>query len=225
VRLARPGGEIRIKAADNSGSEEVLVRATGLNVPSEWPREDLLLFTRFVGAGNTDLFTVAPTAGAEPRPYLSAPWFERNMVLSPDGSFAAFDARESSQFEIWLRDFPTPVGKWKVSPDGGQYPRWSPDGRYIYYWKTGPVVDTLVRARVERVPSVVVRAPERVAMLDAAGVQNWDLHPDGKHFIVSVPDVRAPSTAASAVAEPTDRYLIVLNWFSQLRSLAKPGNN
>jgi hypothetical protein len=37
--------------------------------------------------------------------------------------------------------------------------------------------------------------------------------------------VRAPSTAASAVAEPTDRYLIVLNWFSQLRSLAKPGNN
>jgi len=123
---------------------------------------------------------MAPAVGAAPQPYLESPWPALNLTLSADGKFAAYEAREGDWFEIWLRDFPTPRGKWKVSNGRGSMPRWSPDGRYIYFWNTGPIRDTLMRAQVDRAPSVAVRAPERVAVFDIGSLTgDRDLHPDG----------------------------------------------
>jgi Tol biopolymer transport system component len=141
------------------------------------------------------------------------------MQVSPDGKLAAFTANEGGTAAVWLRDFPSPQGKWRVSPPRGESPRWDPLGRYIYYWQPGDV-DTLMRVRVDRTPSIVVRAPEVMATVDVAGIVNWDLHPDGKRFVVAVVD--APTATAGdprAVAAP--RYYVVLNWFEELKRLLR----
>ena len=119
-----------------------------------------------------------------------------------------------------MRDFPVPQGKWNISRGRARAPRWSPDGRFVYFWRGSAALDTLFRARIERTPAIAVHAPELVVAMDADGLQNWDLHPDGRRFIVAVPE----SKAAATTAAPQSRYLILQNWFGELRRLtaAKP---
>ena len=73
---------------------------------------------------------------------------------------------------------------------------------------------------MDRAPGIVVRAAERVLLVDVAGLENWDLHPDGKRFLVTVPAGAAPEPAGTpGSAAPSARYLVALNWFTQLREL------
>jgi hypothetical protein len=149
-------------------------------------------------------------------------WAERDARISPDGKLATFTSNESGYNDIWIRDFPNPRGKWQVSSSGGQAARWSRDGKYVYYWKgVATAAESLYRARVDRTPSVVVRAPEYIlALAIAGGPRNWDLHPDGAKFVVALPELTPPSAAGSsgATAGPASRYFIVQNWFTELKT-------
>ena len=164
--------------------------------------------------------TYSLTGDTTPKAYLDATWNEFDARVSPDGTLAAFTSNEAGSNDIWIRDFPVPRGKWQVSSTGGQAARWSRDGKYVYYWKSISVtVDSLFRVRVDRTPAVVVRAPEFVLSLAVAGsARNWDLHPDGTRFVVTVPDVTPTSPAGAAAS--ASRYLVVQNWFTELKRLS-----
>jgi serine/threonine-protein kinase len=217
------GRRIFVKAADNSGAEVRLLEQKGNQFPTAWPREDLILFqSNGVAGGQFDLFTMSPTPGAKPQAYLNAPYDEHALTLSPDGKMAAFVASEAGRPDIWIRDFPTPAGKWKAGP-GGNWPRWSSDGRYVYFWRAGTPIDTLFRAQVDRTPAVVVHAPEIVETIDIAGLVNWDLFPDGKRYILAVAAAQASATGAGAPGSPpVSRYVIVKNWFTELKAKTAP---
>jgi Tol biopolymer transport system component len=178
-------------------------------------------------AGQSDLYMLAPKGGAAPRAYLRAPWSETNLQVSPDGRLGAFESNElGGRADIWIREFPTPVGKWKVSTGGGIAPRWSPDGQYLYFWKPGraPAADTLFRARVDRAPRITVHEPERMLSVDILGaLNNWDIHPDGKRVILTVGTGGQTASIESNADSQSPRYVVVLNWFSDLESLMKKG--
>ena len=209
--------DLFVKPADNSAPERSLLTMPANQQPSAWLDDGTITFISGTAA-SYDLLTLSPSDSGKPRPYLSAPWNEIDLQVAADRKLAAFAASESGAEEIWIRDFPVPQGKWKVA--AGSAPRWSPDGRDVYFWRGGPVVDTLLRARVDRTPAVVVRAPVVVATLDAVGIQNWDLHPDGKRFIVAVPEAAAAVSPSAASAAGANRYLVIQNWFGELRRLA-----
>jgi hypothetical protein len=81
------------------------------------------------------------------------------------------------------------------------------------------VADTLFSVAIERDP-VVVRQPEFV--LEAVRIGSpwaWDLHPDGERFLVMVDD---GGTAATPGEPSPTRYLVVLNFFEELK--ARMGN-
>ena len=72
-------------------------------------------------------------------------------------------------------------------------------------------------------PAVVVRAPEFVLSMGIAGSpRNWDLHPDGKRFIAAVADLAPPPPAGAGGASgvPASRYIVVQNWFNELKALS-----
>jgi eukaryotic-like serine/threonine-protein kinase len=150
------------------------------------------------------------------RAYLEAPWSEAQIRLAPDERLAAFTSSETGGSDIWIREFPVAQGKWKVSFNGSSSsPRWSPDGQYVYFWRSGAAfVDTLFRARIDRTPSIRARDPEVMMALGIGDPENWDLHPDGRRIIVAVAD--GPATSASSTGS---RYLVVHNWFRELRTL------
>jgi serine/threonine-protein kinase len=213
-----PAGEdLFIKPADNSAPERRLTTLGSREIGAEqWIDDRTLLFDAIVPGRAADVFTVAADSGSAPAPYLQSPFNEAEPRLSPDRKLLVFTSNETGDNQVWMRDFPVPQGKWNISRGGARAPRWSPDGRFVYFWRGGAPLDTLFRARTDRTPTVVVHAPEVVAVVDAEGVQNWDLHPDGRRFIVAV---AAGAPAATAAAAPQSRYLILQNWFGELRRL------
>jgi len=88
----------------------------------------------------------------------------------------------------------------------------------VYFWKPAPR-DTLFRVRVDRTPGVVVRPPEVMAIIDALGIWNWDLHPDGKSFIVTVAGALPSAAADTGATRSAPRCVVALNWFTELKAL------
>ena len=58
---------------------------------------------------------------------------ERYPAVSPDGRWIAYASDESGRFEVYVRPFPGPGGKWQVSNAGGTLPIWSHNGRELFF--------------------------------------------------------------------------------------------
>lgn len=79
--------------------------------------------------------------------------------LSPDGKWIAYFSFESGRAEVYVVDFPGLTGKWRVSVDGGQWPRWSPSGKELFFVAPG---GKLMSAPVSTVPTFHVGRLDRV---------------------------------------------------------------
>src|SRR5207253_5495917 len=56
-----------------------------------------------------------------------------NGIISPDGRWLAYSSNESGRNEIYVTSFPGIQGKWQVSRDGGEEPRWRGDGKELFF--------------------------------------------------------------------------------------------
>jgi Tol biopolymer transport system component len=106
------------------------------------------------------------------------------VVFSPDGKWIAYSSDESGSREIYVRDFAPErlpaVGSTmkRVSPNGGDKPRWRRDGQELYYIAPdGHLMAVSVRT-----------AP----VFDVVG--DWSTNTDGRrrwsHQVVSRPSSR-----------------------------------
>jgi len=212
--------DLWMKPADNSAQERRILSLPGNQWPATWPTNDLIVFNT-TGTSGIDLQLWSPSKTGAPTTYLAAPWNEFGLRVSPDGKFAAYVSNEGGAPEVWIRDFPIPQGKWRVSRGQSNAPRWSRDGRFLYYTHAGGGggIDTLYRVRVDRTPSLTIAASKEVLFIgDIDGIANWDLHPDDKRFVVAVP-VGAQRGALVTDTTQTPRFIIALNWVPALERL------
>ena len=210
-------GDLYVKPANGSAPEQLLLLLPYNQWPTDWPSEDRIVLVTDAPDGH-DLLLWSPARDGEPTPYLTTPWAERDLRVSPDGKLAAFISNESGAAEVWIRDFPVPQGKWRVSRGTSAAPRWSSDGRYLFYTHSGggSGSDTLYRVLVEKRSAVSVSGtPEVMFIGDIDGNANWDLHPDGKRFVVAMPESGA-RPAATITVPTVARYGITLNWVASL---------
>ncbi|HJS47846.1 MAG TPA: hypothetical protein VJ773_07670, partial [Gemmatimonadales bacterium] len=126
-----------------------------------------------------DIFGLSPSGDTVA--LVATPFEERAPALSPDGRWLAYQSDETGRYEVYVRPFPaTSTAKWQVSTGGGTVPRWSPNGRALYYRGTGNVIT------VEVLPSPSFTAGGRRTLFglgtfaDEEG--SWDLAPDGRRF-------------------------------------------
>ena len=70
---------------------------------------------------------------SEPEPFLTTEHTEQFGEISPDGHWFVYQSNESGKNEVWVTSFPTRDGKWLISEEGGILPRWSADGKEIFY--------------------------------------------------------------------------------------------
>jgi len=213
-KLGEKGEDLFIKPADNSGLERRVTTMQSSDIDmQQWIDDKTLLFSAVVPGRGFDVFTVSVDPGSQPVAVLQSPFNETDPHLSADRRMLAYTSDEmGGATQVWMRDYPSAQGKWNLSRGEGSAPRWAPDGKSVYFWRSAEPLDTLMRVRIDRTPTVVVHEPEVVAFLNAGGVNNWDLHPDGRRFVVAVTPER--SNAAGGAAP---RYLILQNWFGQLR--------
>ena len=101
--------------------------------PSDWsPDGRFLLYYVPDPKTGTDLW-VLPEETREPFLFLQTDANELWGQFSPDGRWVAYQSNETGRYEIYVRAFPAPGGAVPVSTAGGVYPRWSRDGKELYF--------------------------------------------------------------------------------------------
>jgi hypothetical protein len=175
-----------------------------------------MVFEQVEGQGD-DLWMVDLSDPDNPRAeaYLTSEADLGSMVISPDGTLAAYGSNESGDTEIYINSFPVPGAPTKVSEDGGDLPSWSPDGNTLYY-ATGAGRPWMA-ASLQRSPVPRVLAIRELFTLTGGGPAPFPgsgLHPEGDRFILARNAVTYG--AGDGDAEPA-RLILVQNFFEELR--------
>jgi len=129
------------KRADGAGDALRLTDSKSAKYPSSWrPDGKVLAFTQLNPDTSWDILAL-PIEGdeksgwkpGEPKPFLNGPFNEYDPAFSPDGRWLAYSSNESGNPEVYVRPFPGPGGKWQISVGGGLFPKWSRNGRELFY--------------------------------------------------------------------------------------------
>jgi len=100
-------------------------------MPSDWSRDGkTLVYSTGLLTGNQ--ITWALPLDGERKPHLVVE-HAVNGTLSPNGRWLAYTLF-SGQAEVYVVAYGGGQGKWQVSPNGGQVPQWSKDGKELYYF-------------------------------------------------------------------------------------------
>ncbi len=134
-------GDLYRTAVDGSGTAVLLVASSQPKEATDWSRDGrFLLYYSIDPQKKDDLWVLPMTGDQKPWVFLKTPFNELDGQFSPDGRFVAYESDESGRFEIYIRPFTPPGeagspagGQWQISTEGGLQPRWSPDGRELYY--------------------------------------------------------------------------------------------
>ena len=153
-------------------------------------------------------------------PYLNADWQEYDGRMSPDGRWVVYTSTEESRGAanrrtgVYARSFPEPGERFSVSDSDGVYPRWAPDGKTIYYWRRNTVVAVTVRTT----PTfAVVSRKDLFTHVPLAGSRStYDVHPDGKRFVMVASSPAASGVQPRALPQPP-RLVMVVNWLEEFK--------
>jgi len=161
-------------------------------------------------------------APGKPTVFLSTPADEFAPMFSPDGRWIAYQSNEagdSNSRDVYVRSFPGPGGRWRVSTEGGVHPRWSTAAHELLF--VAPI-----QARVMFAPYAVagdsfradrphVWSPTGIRLTGFLIGSPYDLHPDSKRLALL-----AAQQDQSNVSQ--DKVVFVFNFFDYLRKIA-PG--
>jgi serine/threonine-protein kinase len=206
---------------DGTGDVTRLTDSPDNQIAGSWhPSGKFLAFYAVRGATSEDLM-ILPMEGdaargwtpGKPTVFLSTPAIETSPMFSPDGRWIAYGSNDAAQGDIYVRPFPGPGGKWRVSTGGGSFPHWSAAAPELLF--------------VAQAQSKVMVAPYAVAgdSFRADTPQIWsptsyvsllnnypyDLHPDGKRLAVLA--------AQDQSSAGQDKVVFVFNFFDYLRRL------
>ena len=123
----REGGGVFWKAADGTGQVERL--KDGAARPQAWATDGRLIIDQ-----GQDVGVLTMDGERTVEMVLDAEYPEMGPALSPDGRWLAYHSDETARSLVYVRPFPnTDDGQWRVSPDFGRHPAWSPDGRELFF--------------------------------------------------------------------------------------------
>jgi serine/threonine-protein kinase len=185
--VTRGGSEgIAWKAADGSDTEQPVlrVRPEFVTTPEALhPDGERMVLTRIGGRGGYDLM-VTTLDDPEPREIYESPGRAGGASFSPDGRWIVFASSESGRFEIYVRSFPGPEGRWQISTEGGKGPIWSRDGSEIFYTHG----NRMMVVPVETDPSFSPGRPRELFrfefLRDPGPMPDYDVTADGQRFVM-----------------------------------------
>jgi serine/threonine-protein kinase len=195
---------------DGGGPKVILLTAAQIQTsfapgttgyPTTWSPDgrDLL-----IQADRLDLWRLARGNGV-PIPLLTRPYNDAEAQLSVDGHWVAYTSNESGREEIYAARYPDLSNKVAISTEGGTTPRWSRDGREVFYRQDDAVIAVSVETRQTLTagkPHVLFTGRFTGAGRDPA----FDVAADGSRFVM------IKSDEASTLRQLT----LVQNGFAEL---------
>jgi Tol biopolymer transport system component len=152
--------------------------------PNDWSRDGRFLLVRKVPVleRNNQIWAVE-TGTKRQIPVATEAGDREGARFSPDGKWIAYESDESGAIEVYVKTFPGPEGKWKISEGGGLNPVWRGDGRELFF--------STPDGKVTAVPIAVGSTfqPGPPVVLFSRRNQSFDVADDGQRFMVNaLPD-------------------------------------
>jgi len=125
---------IEWKLADGSGESETLWEPPNPGKPASIsPDGKSIAIAMETAQRQGDIFVLPLQGDHKPQPFVSGPANEGHPSFSPDGHWLAYESGETGRNEVYVKPFPLAAGRWQVSFEGGQEPRWSADGKELFF--------------------------------------------------------------------------------------------
>lgn len=180
----------QIAANGLGGSRLIYGTDSGQVAPVDWsPDGKSLLATLFVGR-TTDLWQIKLGDSVEAINLTSTPQFEWRHQFSPDGNYIVYQSNETGDEQIFILALKGSGGKWQVSANGGQQPRWRADGRELFF-VTGDGGFMAVDIDLTQ-PEIGIGMPHQLfnQRLYSGGLAyyRYDVSNDGQKFFMVVPE-------------------------------------
>jgi Tol biopolymer transport system component len=202
---------LNVRDGGNAEGSALVASARGKQ-PQSWSSDGrYLLYYEFGATTGRDLWSFDFESG-ERRVFVDSAFEERSGQLSPDARWVAYETNASGRYEVVVQSFPEPSTTWNVSTRGGTQPRWSADGKEIYFIspdQTLMAVPMTLDSADERkleIGTPIALFPIRVAGdVLAEGVRaQYAVAPDGSFLINETVDAAADVPVT-----------LILNWAGQ----------
>jgi len=209
--------DLYLKSSTGNTPEELLLESAADKVPSDWSIDGRFILFVVGTPGAADIWVLPMFGDRKPFPFVETPADEYAARFSPDMRWIAY----VSDGQTYVAPFSarqilgdrasathsSPAGKWQISTTGGTYPRWSRDGKQLYYIASEGLMVTEVAAHG---PNFEVLSTKRLFQpvykpIAYAYDSPYDTAPDGRRFLF----VTAPEHAPSPIA-------LVINWTADL---------
>ncbi|MGH9367791.1 MAG: protein kinase domain-containing protein, partial [Thermoanaerobaculia bacterium] len=200
------GYDILWKPTGGSGAEEKLASdPVEFEVPLSFSPDSRLLLYQKRKKERDDLWVLPLTGDRTPQPFAVTPALEQMGQFSPNGRYIAYMSDESGRFDIYVAAFPGPGGRWQVSQSGGSEPRWSRDGKELFFFAPD---NRLMAAQVKTGgASFEVGAIQPLFQTRSMGFSfRYDVAKDGRRFLV-----------ASGLPQELSPITLVTNWTAELK--------
>ncbi len=186
--------------SDGTGGLTRMTTSNDLQIPLDVTRDGRTLVFRSQ-ATRPQFYAMPLDGSAEPGPVFATPFSEIEASLSPDGRWLAYESNESGRSEVSVRPMQPGAARVPVSVDGGQAPRWSSDGRTIFFRQGTALMAAPVTIGQDEV--VVGRPTQLFDVPRDEGLSHlFDVAADGSRFLF--------------VRERGDRRVtLVLNWLTE----------
>lgn len=141
---------------------------------------------------------------------------ESQPALSPDGKWLAYVSNKTREYEVYVANLDEPDRRYRVSQNGGRSPRWSGDGRELFY-RTGLSMmaasfDPEADSPVEPANELFQGDYRLTALTDSV---HYDVSADGQRFLMLE---RARGQGLNSAAG--HQIIVVQNWFEELNRLS-----
>jgi Tol biopolymer transport system component len=206
-------GDIYAKRVGGVDAPELLVKSETIKHPNHWSRDGrFLIYDDHHPSQRQDLWIVQTQGDRTPFPFLVTPADETFGQFSQDGRWITYSSDESGRRDVYVRGFApdrrpaAAVGQWQISPEGGDKPRWSHDGKELFYIAPD---GKMMAVQVKTASDASTFEPGvAVPLFDTrvTGFVPYDVTPDGRFLINTLAEASAQSPIT-----------VVVNWLSALQ--------
>jgi Tol biopolymer transport system component len=204
------------KAPNPAGQEELLYQSPESKTHFSLIHDGRFLLYEVYDGKVADLWVLSTSGSVgdrKPLRLLRNEFIEGNGHFSPDGHWVAYTSNQSGRNEVYVLPFDesnpgaSAAGALhQVSKDGGDYARWSGDGKELFYVDADGFMSVPVNVAGG---AFQTGTPQR--LFKASGYGSWDVAADGKKFLIAAP---AASTSSAPASRP---YHVVENWTEILK--------
>ena len=178
---------------------------------SDWSRDGR--YVMYIGGGRaiakSDLWVAPLAVPRKAYPLLDSTFVETHGHFAPSNEWFVYSSNETGQLEVYADRFPTRGAKQLVSTGGGGWPRWSHDGREIFYLSPdNRLMSVGVDVTRERLGLAAPRPLFAARLRPSARLDAYpyDVSPNGRRFVLNTLVEERTSTTIT----------VVLNWTAVL---------